>query len=110
MSRVIDLLKINNPTDWLSSSSTSSTKNKRYASIKKEGLIQGDLLDEIMAEYIDDRPNSGNPKANFSSNKDQNIANSIALAKMIKSGDWYTCQSKVVDEGAQAYDQRKAGE
>ena len=111
VSRVIDdVLKIDDPTDLLSSSSTSSTKNKRYASIKNEGLIQGDLLDEIMAEYIEDRPNVGNENANFSPNKDQVKASNLALAKTVKSGDWYTCQSKVEDEVAQAYDQRKAGE
>jgi len=107
--RVIDMLKTDDPTDWLSTSSTYSTKNKRIESIKTEGLIQGALLGEIMEAFLEDRPNVGNPLANYSPSKEETDANSMALAKVALSGEWHTCQSTINYDGDESYDQRKAG-
>ena len=107
--RVINqVLKVYDPTASVASSSMSSTKNKRLQLVKDAGLINGRLLTALDDEYLDGLPNMGNPLANYAASSDDIDNNSKTLARAAKSGDWFCCQTDVVDVPNQS--QRKAGE
>ena len=111
VSRVIDLLKIDDPTELVLTSSLSSTKNQRLESIKSGHLIEGDLLDEVEEAYLADCPNKGHKEAKYKASKEDIEYNDLELAKAVMSGKWYTCQTKAKKvKGKGGKEQKRAGE
>ena len=108
IAKVIKVLKTKDPSALVSSSSAPSTKNKRITYIREEGMIKGKLLAEVEDAYIVDRPNSGNPNANYSAPPKAVDNTSLALAKAVRSGGWYTFQSAANVDPITG--QRRAGE